>query len=141
MRNRANHEFWVTNVSNKMDISLSDLRLTIRRGQSKNLLDPRYYKYTLDQLHESAETGSISKKSRYIKVRDLPPTKVIKPGVHMSKQNRQPNVVRTNVEIEIPKYADLDIETLENDIETFAAEEADFADEDNTPILPIEEDT
>lgn len=67
-------DFWIANISSK-DISLSDLRLTVRAYSSINLLDPKRYSYNLKQLQLSAASGSIFIKRKYIKVRKVPPQK------------------------------------------------------------------
>ncbi len=65
-------EFWITNIS-KMNVSLADLNLTVKSFSSVNLLDKKHYDYTLEQLENSAKTGSIFKKSKLIAVRKNAP--------------------------------------------------------------------
>ena len=67
-----NESFWVVNIS-KRDVSLRDLNLTIRARTSINLMDSKHYKYNLDQIKASVESGSIFRKSDKIKVRKIPP--------------------------------------------------------------------
>jgi leucyl-tRNA synthetase len=54
-------DFWITNVSN-MNVSLSDLGITVPAGRSWNLLDSKHFKFTLEQLEKSNTSGSIFKK-------------------------------------------------------------------------------
>lgn len=66
-------DFWITNIS-KMNVCLRDLALTVKAKSHANLLDSQHYKYTLEQLEKSAESGSIFAKRDKIKVRKvLPP--------------------------------------------------------------------
>lgn len=51
-------EFWVINIS-RMNVSLADLNITIPRKARMNLLK---YNYTLKELEESRESGSIYRK-------------------------------------------------------------------------------
>lgn len=64
--------FWVTNISN-MNVSLSDLNLTIKARSSVNLLDSKHYSYTKEQLDKSVKEGSIFKKRNKIFVRKVAP--------------------------------------------------------------------
>lgn len=64
--------FWVTNISN-MNVSLSDLNLTIKPFSSVNLLDSKHYSYTKEQLDKSVKEGSIFKKRNKIFVRKVAP--------------------------------------------------------------------
>lgn len=64
--------FWVTNISN-MNVSLSDLNLTIKARSSVNLLDDKHYSYTKEQLDKSVKEGSIFKKRNKIFVRKVAP--------------------------------------------------------------------
>lgn len=64
--------FWVTNISN-MNVSLSDLNLTIKPFSSVNLLDSKHYSYTKEQLDKSVKDGSIFKKRNKIFVRKVAP--------------------------------------------------------------------
>ena len=65
-------DFWITNIS-KMNVCLRDLAITIKANSHANLLDSKHYKYTLEQLEKSAESGSIFRKSDKIKVRKVLP--------------------------------------------------------------------
>ena len=131
-------EFWVTNIAPDRDVSLADLRLTVRHGETRNLLDNKHYSYTLEELQKSAESGSIKAKSRFIKVRDIQPQPVIQPGAYVAKSGRIVTPLRTNVEIEIPHYEELDIEAEKENLEKLAAEEADIEQQDQRPVLNVD---
>lgn len=64
-------EFWVNNISGK-DVMLSDLRVKIPARRGLNLLG-KHYSFTYEQLKESMQSGSIHRKSAYIKVGKGPP--------------------------------------------------------------------
>jgi len=115
------HEFWVTNISNK-DIMLGDLRITIRRGESKNLLNSHLI-YSLAQLEQSANNGSIKFKSNNIKIRNVPPQVPVAPGIYTAQNGRYSKGLRSNVEIVEKKFEELDID-IKTEEEIFAAQEA-----------------
>jgi hypothetical protein len=64
--------FWITNISER-NVSLADLDLTIKALTSVNLLDAKHHTYTRDQLEKSAQSGSIFKKQRLLRVRQIAP--------------------------------------------------------------------
>jgi hypothetical protein len=136
-RPNEEHEFWVTNISTKKDISLADLRLTLRRGRSVNLLDKRHYSYTLEQLQESEKSGSIHKKRHVVKVRDVPPIKIGK-RLEIEKNRRVLVPARNKVEMETPYYEELDFENETEAEEAFAAEEAEASFQDKAPLLAVD---
>lgn len=132
-------EFWIINTSTTRDVSLGDLRLTIRRGESRNLLDSRHYSYTEEQLEKSAKTGSIYAKRNVIKIRDIRPSPVITPGKYVTKGNR---ITRLEtkvpvVKIEEPHYDDIDfLNDMPGDSdEKFAMDDANFTVDDHTATL------
>ncbi len=53
--------FWIINIS-KVSVMLSDLNFNIKPGQYCNLLDPKHFHYTYEQLVKSSESGSLFKK-------------------------------------------------------------------------------
>lgn len=77
-------EFWITNISKK-DVRLADLSLHIPAGKNMNLLDSRHFHYTEEQLEESKNSGSLSKKSKLIKVRKVEPEPPLPGGKYVSK--------------------------------------------------------
>lgn len=76
MNNKLLSNFWVTNIS-KMNVSLADLNLTVKAFSSVNLLDKRYYKFTMEQILKSIECGSLHRKSNIILIRKVPPAEFI----------------------------------------------------------------
>lgn len=119
------HEFWVTNISQNKDVMLGDLRITVRKGQTMNLLGTKST-YTLAQLEKSAENGSIKIKSAMIKVRNNPPQIPVPPGLHISTSGRFHKPLRSQVKIVEKKFEELDIDMKIHE-EQFAAEEAEAA--------------
>lgn len=138
MKNQNKHEFWVTNISTQRDVMLADLRLTVRRGESRNLLDSKHYSYTLEELQKSAKSGSIKKKSNVIKVRDVPPRAIIQPGLYLSKQGRLVEKLRNNVEVVVPDYEELNIIAEKEIQEKFAEDEAEIIHDDMQPVLGVD---
>ena len=130
-------QLWVTNISTQKDISIDDLRVKVPRCRSVNLLDRRHYSFTEDQIRKSLESGSLKRKAAILKVREGAPV-TEKKKIDWQKKPRVLRKARNNVEIEAPKYEELDFED-ETEAETaFAAEqaEADFA--DTAPALAVD---
>ncbi len=69
-----------------MNVSLSDLNLTINAMSTVNLLDSKHYFYTQEQLENSALHGSIFKKRDRVIVRKHPPIKIHKKNMQVSEQ-------------------------------------------------------
>jgi hypothetical protein len=118
--------FWITNLSNR-NVTLADLAVNIPAFRSVNLLDKRHYRYTLEQLQKSAESGSIFKKSDKIKVRKAPP-QIIQPNMPFLKETYIPSRERSTLTITEEKYEELDfsIEQKKKD-EDYANENAEYA--------------
>ncbi len=72
MNKKLTPTFWITNMS-KMNVSLADLNLTVKAHSSVNLLDQNHYKFTLEQVLNSAKTGSLYRKRDKISIRKVPP--------------------------------------------------------------------
>src|ERR1700757_2861428 len=89
--------FWVTNISNR-NVSLTDLNLTIPAFRSVNLLDQKHYKYTLEQLQKSQESGSLFRKKSILFVRQVAPT-VIKANVPFVQETYIPTREKSILEI------------------------------------------
>ena len=121
-------DFWVTNIS-KMNVSLSDLNLTVKAFSSVNLLDHRHYSYTLEQLEASKKNGSIARKKDKIKVRDIAP-EVIKMNVPFLRETYIPSRERSAYEIKNETYEELSLSD-----EQFAEENAETADLDTKPLI------
>jgi hypothetical protein len=130
--------FWVSNINQKRDIMLGDLRVTVRAGRTINLLDSRHYHFTIEQLRASAKNGSIFKKGRWIKVREgspqQPPTMV----QEIVRKRRVLQPLRTSVDVDAPSFEELDfIDSAEAD-SAFAEEQADAAFQDHAPALAVD---
>jgi hypothetical protein len=139
---KKNEELWITNINRSQDISLGDLALTVRRGQSVNLLAkkkngwPRYT-FTREQVDASIASGSIFKKGAHIKVRKIAPEVFInRVEVAPILDTSAARVTRKPQEIEVVEFPDLDFD--EGSDEAFAAENADMDAADRAPILAVD---
>ena len=102
---------------------IGDLRITIRKGESKNLLND-HLNYTLKQLEDSATSGSIKLKSNNIKVRNVPPQIPVQPGLYtLAEHGRYIKELRSTVQIVEKKFEELDIDIKVQE-EQYAAQEA-----------------
>lgn len=101
-------EFWITNVSD-LNVSLRDLALSVPARRSMNLLDSKHFNYTLEQLEKSAESGSLFKKGKLIKVRKVAPDEEVKPGIHTTKTPLFMRLKYKAIIIEEPEYEELQI--------------------------------
>ncbi len=130
-----------------MDISLSDLRITIRRGQSINLYaktprgKPRW-NFTKEQIDASVESGSIFKKGKVIKIRKVAPLMFsnridIKEDAVSRDASR---LKRKATEIVVEEFPDLDFEDGTDAVsqERFAAENAEMDFLDRAPAIPVD---
>lgn len=136
-------ELWITNISRVQDISIGDLHLKIRRGQSINLLAkkkngrPRYF-LTREVIDKSIDSGSIFRKSHIIKVRKVAP--IIfnnRIDVDQSPKRISTRLNRKPTEIIVEDYPDLDLED-DRSLEEFAAENADADFADRKPVLAVD---
>src|SRR3990167_9030865 len=118
MSNGKEHGFWLTNVSRK-NVCLSDLAITIPAKRSMNLLDPKHFTYTLEQLEQSAASGSIFIKRDKIKVRNVAPDVVVKPGIYVLNESRGTKP-RSLLQIVEKRYEELNVSDEKFD-EEFAA--------------------
>jgi hypothetical protein len=121
--------FWVTNVSN-MNVTLSDLALNIPAYRTVNLMDTKHYSYNLEQLHKSADSGSLFKKRNKIVVRKLAPEVHKENRKPIDRETAIPSRERSVLEIKDEKYEELQVGD-----EEFANENADLADMDNQPVF------
>lgn len=139
-------ELWITNINRLQDITLGDLRITVRRGQSINLLAKKknglsLYNITRKQIDASIEKGSIYKKGNHIKIRVaspeviVPEPVVVAPVLETSTKQR---VKRKPQEIEQVSFPDLDINTEAVSVEKIAAENADLDIADRAPVLAVD---
>ena len=123
--------FWVTNIS-PMNVTLADLALNIRAFSTVNLLDDRHYKYTIEQLLKSKESGSLSKKRDRIVVRDVPPPDPEKNKIPIVFGAIIPDRARSLFHIEEKEYEELKVSDEDQKIqdEIYAKENADLAELD-----------
>ena len=129
--------FWVTNKNQKRDIMLGDLRVTIRAGRTVNLLSSHYH-FTIEQLRASKESGSIFKKSHWIKVIDAEPPRQPVMIQEIARKQRVLRPLRTNIDVDAPNFEELDfIDSPEAD-NVFAEEQAEAAFQDHAPALAVD---
>jgi hypothetical protein len=126
-----NTTFWITNMSS-MNVTLSDLALNIRAFTTINLLDKRHYKYTLEQLLKSQESGSLFKKRDKIVVRKIPPPDPEKNKTAIVYGSIIPDRTRSLYNIKQEEYEELNVnqEDQKKQDEIYAKENADLADLD-----------
>lgn len=135
-------ELWITNISTKKDISISDLRITIRRGQSINLFGKtkngkKCYNLTKEQIEKSILSGSIFTKRNFIKIRNVAPvvfTNKIDTADFMDRSLTLLN--RKSEPIENIDYPDLDFDAESS--EEFAEQNAEFEFIDRAPVLAVD---
>lgn len=128
MKNKES--FWVTNISN-MNISLSDLNVTIAASSSVNLLDKKHYNtYTKEQLIKSANSGSIFKRKGKLFIRNNSPHLQDKNNVLFNKNSFIPSREKSIFVIKKEKYEELNISD-----EEFASESADIVEIDYKPSI------
>lgn len=123
--------FWVTNMSPR-NVTLADLALNIKAFSTVNLLDQKHYKYTLEQLLKSKESGSLFKKSNMIVVRDVPPPDPERNRVQIVYGSIIPDRTRSLFNINEEEYEELKVsdEDQKKQDEIFAKENADLAEID-----------
>lgn len=144
MKNKE--ELWITNVNRFQDITIGDLAITIPRGVSINLLATKknglsLYNVTRKQIDKSFESGSLFKKGLHIKRREVAPVEVVVERVEVVKVSdaSTARTIRKAPEIEKLEFPDLETEESSDDTsEAFAAETADMAVEDRTPVLAVD---
>lgn len=122
-KSKFSEEFWVTNVSN-MNVSLSDLGLSVPARKTVNLLDKRHYSFNKEELVVSAASGSLFKKRTKVVVRKVPPVVEAQKMLEVDFNAVVPSRRRSVVKIEHIQYEELE---LSDDI--FAAQVADLTDE------------
>lgn len=121
-------ELWITNMSMKKDITISDLGIVVRKGSSINLLAkkknglPRY-PITIEQIESSIEFGAI-KSNENLRVRKVAPV-IFSNRLDVAENQiskAQSKFARKKTEIEIQNYPDLefDIESDEEAAEKLA---------------------
>lgn len=133
---------WITNINYKKDMKIDDLGLVVPKGKSRNILASNCKHITAEQIEESLTSGSLFKKSNWLKVRKVEP-KFNPFKLHVSTDYRIVSPVRfpgtrTNVSIEIKEYEDLDFEDQSSGDEMFASETSDAATASSAPILAVD---
>jgi len=123
--------FWVTNMS-PMNVTLADLALNIRAFSTVNLLDDKHYKYTIEQLLKSKESGSLFKKRDRIVVRDVAPPDPEKNRIQIVYGSIIPDRVRSLYNVNEEEYEELKVsnEDQKKQDEIYAQENADLAELD-----------
>jgi len=127
-------EFWITNISQRLNVSIDDLGIRLNPLQSIDLFSGRYPLITGEDIKNSAIAGSIYKKSKYIKIRVEQPPKLIPPGIYVSDKPRQYDL--KNLTPNAPKKEYEELDGLDNSTDTqWAADEAEMAEADRTAGL------
>jgi hypothetical protein len=115
-------ELWITNISMKKDIVISDLGITIRKGSNINLLAKKKnglskYPISVEQIDASIESGSI-KNNENLRVRKVAPIIFSNRLDVVENQNLkiQSKFSRKKTEIEFQEYPDLEFD-IESDEE------------------------
>ncbi len=121
--------FWVSNISNR-NVTLSDLALNVPAFRTVNLLDKKHYKYTLEQLEKSRDSGSIYAKRDKIRVRQVAP-KIIQPNMPFLKETYIPSRERSILEIKEQHYEELEVGEQQKQDEQYAAETVEDAETAN----------
>jgi len=131
--------FWVSNMTPR-NVTLADLALNIKAFSTVNLLDQKHYKYTLEQLLKSKESGSLFIKKASISVRNVPPPVKKKDEIPIVYSSFMPTRARSILEVENKDFADLILsdEDQKKQDEIYAQENADLAelDEQRSVVNP-----
>lgn len=118
-------EFWITNISDR-NVSLSDLNISIKPKCSVNLLDKKHYHFTLEQIVNSVESGSIYKKRDKLFVRKVRPVQSEKKSIIYDPKATRPSIYKSAVKVQEQIYDELILSD-----EDFAKENADLSTEAN----------
>lgn len=114
---------WLTNITNRK-IVLGDLKFTLQPHQTIDILDERHTIYTVEQIEDSINGGSIGKRlNKTIFIRKSEPKVKVDRKIDISKVSF-PFKQRTIVEVEEPDYEELHIGISD---EEYADENADIA--------------
>jgi hypothetical protein len=122
--------FWVTNQSS-MNVTLADLAINIKSFTSINLMDKKHHQYTMEQLVDSATSGSLFKKRDKIAIRSTPP-KIEEEKTPMQQEATIPSRERSIYVINQKEYDELKIDDKENQDkmdEEYARENVELVDE------------
>ncbi len=138
---KKDKEIWVTNCNRKKDMFIDDLGITVRRGQSINLLSKGYTYITEKDIQKSIESGALKNKGMYLKVRIVAPVffntsvqRTIKKGAFGDLRQ-----LRTFKPLEERSFEDLDFaDENEDSDEEFAMENAEMEMMDRSPLIPVD---
>ena len=125
LRKAPEPHFWITNICKK-SVSLADLNLTIQPNRSLNLLDKKHFSFTEEQLIQSAQTGSLHKKSHMVAVRINPPGQAPKPMIPIKEDAVFEREKRSSVEIKTVHYEELSVSD-----DQYASDNAELAETDH----------
>lgn len=140
LRGNLKKEFWLINKSVDRDVSLADLRITIKKGSRINLLS-KHYCFTQEQINASVNSGSIYNKRHILCVREIEPRniksnyikEVVKPRLLKPLRNPQAQILPPYIE-----ELNVDDNWLSMSDEQFAAEYADTDSMDRKPVLAVD---
>lgn len=140
---QKNEELWITNICRTKDISIGDLNLKIRAGQSINLLAKNkrgkpLYAITREMIEKSVTSGSVFN-NEFLKVRKVAPVffSNIIPIISDVSGKLYTRNKRSPTEIEAPDYPDLEVPEIDDE-EMFAAENAEMDFADRKPLLAVD---
>jgi len=131
-------ELWLINTSVDRDISVGDLRMTVRRGARVNLLSKQF---TKEHIEASMQTGSIFKKRHVLAVREILPRRA---ALNLIKEVAKPRMLKPlrnpQQSTDAPYFKELDVEDefMGMSEEQYAAEQADLESLDRQPALAVD---
>ena len=140
LRGSSKKEFWLINKSVDRDVSLSDLRITIKKASRINLLS-NHFSFTKEQIDASVNSGSIYKKRHILCVREIEPKNI---KINYIKEVVKPRLLKPlrnpKVKISAPYIEELNVDDdwLSMSDEQFAAEQADADSMDRKPLLAVD---
>lgn len=140
-RKNSKEELWIINTTTDRDVSIGDLRITVKKGQRINILSAHYH-FTKEQIDNSIKSGSIYKKRNMLNIREKRPVSFER---KMVKEIVKPMILKPlrNPEISIaPPYME-ELEIKEDDFfiksdEKFAEEQSELDDMDRAPVLAVD---
>jgi len=115
------------------NVTLADLAMNIRAFSTVDLLDKKHYKYNLEQLLKSKESGSLFKKRDKIVVREVAPPDPEKNRIPIVYGSIIPDRVRSLYKVNEEEYEELKVsnEDQKKQDEIYAQENADLAELDS----------
>lgn len=121
-------QIWLINISTNRDVSISDLGITVIKGQRVNLLS-KHYHLTQEQINQSIKSGSIYKKKKLLKIRETSSSKTVFAKTSSTIQITKPRLLvplRHKIDTSIPVFDELEFEddNFGQSDEQYAAEQA-----------------